>query len=165
MVQIKTRKVLLMIGLGIALLLICIAVVYVIDMHFSLDPWGDGDVNALWSFLVGSLLFPGAFRRYRAGRQAERKVHWYQRLDLLMCLIGLAFGLVFAESVWQKWFEFNLIHDTASTDSWFYVAMVIALIAVYSCWIFLIILLFYQAIKQSMQSKKDPSSNNLKSAE
>ena len=165
MSRIDKRKFALMIGLGVALLLICIAVVFIIDTHFSLDPWGDGDVEALWCFLVGSMFFPGALRRYRAGRQAERKVRWYQRLDLLACLIGLAFGLVFAESVVQKWFEFDLIHGIGSTHSPVFVALVIALITVYSCWIALVILLIYQAIKQNMQPKKDPASNNLKSSE
>jgi uncharacterized protein YacL len=156
MFRIEKRKFALVIGLGVVLLLICIAVVFVIDTHFSLNPWGDGDVEALWYFLVGSMFFPGALRRYRAGRQAERKVPWYHRLDLILCLIGLVFGLVFAESVVQKWFEFDLIHGIGSTHSPVFVALVIALITVYSCWIALVILLFSQMIKQIKQRKTEP---------
>jgi hypothetical protein len=165
MFRIDKRKRAFMIGLGVVILLICIAAVFVIDTHFSLDPWGDGDVEALWYFLVGSMLFPGALRRYRVGRQAERKVRWYQRLDLLLCLIGLAFGLVFAESVAQKWFEFDLIHGISSTHSPAYVALVVALITVYSCLLALVIVLIYQAIKQNRQPKKHSSLNDLKSSE
>ena len=155
MSRIDKRKFALMIGLGVALLLICLAVVFIIDAHFSLDPWGDSDVEALWCFLVGSLFFPGALRRYRAGRQAERKVPWYHRLDLIACLIGLVLGLVFAESVVQKWFEFDLFHGTGSTSSPVFVALGIALITVSLCWITLVILFIYQALKQNKQRKND----------
>ena|SRR5258708_40197661 len=106
MFRVETRKVVLMIGLGVALLIICLAVVFVIDTHLSLDPWRDDDVEMLWFFLVGSIFFPGALRRYRADRRAERKVPWYRRPDLLLCLIGLVSGPVFALSLVQKWFVF-----------------------------------------------------------
>jgi hypothetical protein len=66
MVRIEKKTIVLIMSLGIALMLLCIGVVFVIDTHFSLDPWGDGDVEVLWYFLVGSIFFPGALRRYRA---------------------------------------------------------------------------------------------------
>jgi hypothetical protein len=157
MVRVETRKVVLMIGLGIALLLICIGVVFVIDTHFSLDPWGDGDVGALWYFLVGSIFFPGALRRYRAGRQRERKVPWYHRLDLILCLIGLVCGLVFALSVVQKWVESILMRNNSPVIGEGSLAVLaIAVSTVTFCWIALVILLFYQMIKQIKQGKTEP---------
>lgn len=102
MIRIEKKKVALVIGLGAALMLICIGAVFVIDTHFSLDPWSDGDVEVLWYFLAGSIFFPRALRRYRAGRQGERKVPWYHRLDFILCLIGLVFGPVFVLSVIQN---------------------------------------------------------------
>lgn len=161
MVQVETRKVVLMIGLGVALLLVCIAVVFVIDVHFSLDPWGDGDVEMLWYFLVGSMFFPGALRRYRAGRQAERKVPWYHRLDLILCLIGLVSGLVFAVSVVQKWVWSVLTSDIGPPHPLIVTeghlrTLAITMTIIYLCWIAMVILLIYQALKQMKQWKKDP---------
>lgn len=160
MSRIDKRKFVLLIGLGVALLLICLAVVFIIDAHFSLDPWGDGDVEALWYFLVGSIFFPGALRRYRAGRQAERKVPWYHRLDLILCLQGLVFGLVFALSVVQKWVWSVLTSDIGPSHSPVFgegslIALAIAMTTVSLCWIALFILFIYQAIKQNKQRKKD----------
>ena len=157
MFRIEKRTFALMIGLGVALLLICIGIVFVIDAHFSLDPWGDGDVEALWYFLVGSIFFPGALRRYRAGRQGERKVPWYHRLDLILCLIGLVFGLVFALSVVQKWVDSVLMSNTSPVvGEGSLIALAIAVTAVNLCWIALVILSVYQMIKQIKQRKTEP---------
>lgn len=149
MFRIEKRKAALIVGFGIALLLICIGVVFVIDTRFSLDPWGDGDVEALWYFLMGCLFFPGALRRYRAGRQGERKVPWYHRLDLIGCLIGLIFGFVFALSVVQKWVASVLMtSNSPAVSEGSLTILAIAMIAVNLCWIALVILLLYQMIKQ-----------------
>ena len=160
MFRVETRKVVLMIGLGVALLIISLAVVFVIDTHLSLDPWRGGDVEMLWFFLVGSIFFPGALRRYRADRQAGRKGPWYRRPDLLLCLIGLVSGLVFAVSVVQKWFVFVFIKGIGSTHPPVFaqgllLALGMALFTVYLCWIALLTVLIYQAIKHNTQRKKD----------
>lgn len=157
MVRIEKRKIALMISLGIALMLLCIAVVFVIDTHFSLDPWGDGDVEVLWYFLVGSIFFPGALRRYRAGRQGERKVPWYHRLDLILCLIGLVFGPVFALSVVQKQVDSVLMsYNSPGVGEGSLTALAIAVTTVDLCWIALFLLFLYQGVKQNLQRKKDP---------
>ncbi len=156
MVRVETRKVILMIGFGIALMLICVAVVFVIDTHFALDPWGDGDIEVLWYFLIGSMFFPRALRRYRAGRQTELKVPWYRRVDLILCLIGLVFGPTFALSVVQKWVEFVLMNDNVMVFSEGGLrALDVAVITVNLCWIALTILLFYQMIRQIKHQKTD----------
>src|SRR5579884_711194 len=145
MIRIEKRKAALMISFGVALLLICIGVVFVIDTHFSLDPWGDSDVEALWFFLVSCIFFPGALRRYRAGRQGERKVSWYHRIDLILCLIGLAYGLEFVLSVVHKWVWSLFMSDTGSSRLLtILTALDIATIAVIFCWIALLVLALYQ---------------------
>jgi hypothetical protein len=153
MFRTDTRKLVLAIGLGAALLILCIAAHLIIDAHFSSDPRSDMDAEMLWFFLVGSVFFPGALRRYRAGRQAEQKIPWYRRLDLILCLGALVSGLVFALSVVQKWFEFVLIQGIGSTSSPVFSegrleALTIALLASYGCWIALLLLFIYQALKQ-----------------
>ena len=50
MSRFDTRNFALMIGLGVALLIVYLAVVFVIDAHFSLDPWRDDDADMLWYF-------------------------------------------------------------------------------------------------------------------
>ncbi len=161
MFRVNTRSITQMIGLGMALLIICFAGVFVIDTHFSLDPWNDGDVGALWYFLVGCMFFPGALHRYQAGRQAERKVPWYHRLDLILCLIGLVFGLVFALSVVHKWVWSLFMSDSGPSHSPAVSeaslrALDIAVIIVNLCWIALVIVLFYQMIKQIKQGETEP---------
>jgi hypothetical protein len=136
-----------------------LAVVFVIDTHLSLDPWRDGDVEMLWFFLVGSIFFLGALRRYRADRRAERKVSWYRRPDLLLCLIGLVSGSVFAVSLVQKWYVFVFIKGIGSTHAPVFnksllLALGIALFTVYFCWTALLTVLIYQAIKRNTQRKK-----------
>jgi len=158
MSQLIQRKTVLAIGLAMLLLLICMAIVFVIDTHFSLDPWSDGDIGALWYFFVGCIFFPGALRRYRTDRQGERKVPWYRRLDLIFCLIGLVLGLEFALSVVQKWVESVLMSNNSrviGTGS--VTALDIALITVTLCWIALTLLLFFQMIKQNKQQKTEPA--------
>lgn len=145
------KKIALMIGLGAALLGLCIAVVYVIDTHFSLNPWGDGDVEMLWYFVVGGIFFPGALRRYREGRQAEPKVPWYRHLDLILCLVGLVSGLAFILSVVQKWVESVLA--SAIVDQIYLTVLGLALVAVYTSWLALFILFIVQVIKQNKQGK------------
>lgn len=157
MVRIEKRKIALMISLGIALMLLCLGVVFVIDTHFSLDPWSDGDTEILWCFLLGSIFFPGALRRYRAGKQGERKVPWYHRLDFILCLIGLVSGLMFALSVVQKWVESVLMSaDSPVIGEGSLTALLIVMIIVDLCWIALIILLLSQMIKQIRQQKIEP---------
>lgn len=157
MFLLNRRKRVLVIGLGVVLLLICVAIVFVIDTHFSLNPWSDGNVEALWYFLIGCILLPGALRRYRAGRQGEQKVPWYRRLDLILCLIGLVFGLVFALSVVQKWVESVLMSTNfpiISTGD--LTALAIAWIVITLCWVALVVLLFFQMFKQ-IKSRKTTS--------
>lgn len=159
MFRIEKRKVPQIVGLMVVLIIISIAIVMVIDAHFALDPWGDGDVTMLWYFLMGSIFFPGALRRYRVARQAEQKVSWYHRPDLILCLIGLVSGLIFALSVVQKWFEFVFINDTGSPHSvafteGFLLALVIIRVVLYLCWIGLLIVLICYTINQSRQRKK-----------
>ena len=169
MFRVETRKVVLMICLGVALLLICIAVVFAIDVHFSLDPWSDGEVEMLWFFLVGSMVFPGALRRYRAGRQAERKVPWYRRPELILCLIGLVSGLMFAVSVVQKWvwsvstsnlgpsqpvIDLGLSQPLIIANGHLNV-LAIATATIDLCWFALVIVLIFQALKQNQQRKND----------
>lgn len=144
----------LLIGIGV-LLFISIAVVYAIDTHFSLNPWGDGDIEWLWYFLLGIIFFPGAFRRYRAGRQTEPRIPWHHRVDLMLCLLGLVFGLTFALSVVQKWIN-SLLMSGVVIDNRIFTVMAIVLSAVDLCWIVLFILLIYRAIKQSQLRKEDP---------
>ena len=153
MFRTDTRKLVLAITLGTVLLILCIAAALIIDTHFSSDPRYDDEAEMLWYFLVGSVFFPGVLRRYRAGRQAEQKIPWYRRLDLILCLGSLVSGLVFALSVVQKWFEFVLIHGIGSTPSLVFgegrlEALMIALTAFYGCWIALLLLFIYQALRQ-----------------
>lgn len=159
MVQVEKRTMVLIISLGIVLMLICIGVVFVIDTHFSLDPWGDDDVEVLWYFLMGSIFFPGALRRYRAGRQGEQKVPWYQRLDLILCLIGLVFGPVFALSVVQKQVDSVLMsYNSPGVGEGGLTALAIAVTTVNLCWIALFLFFLYQGVKQNLRRKKDPPS-------
>lgn len=159
MVRVTTRSHILLIGLGVALMGICFGVVFVIDTHFSLDPWNDSDVEALWYFLVGCIFFPGALRRYRAGRQGEPKVPWYHRLDLIGCLIGFAFGLEFILSGVRKWMWSLLMNDMHSpiVNEGSLRALDMAILMVILCWIILVLFLFYQKIKQIKQLKTEPS--------
>lgn len=152
MMRIEKKKVALIIGLGVALMFICMGVVFVIDTHFSLDPWSDGGVEALWYFLIGCIFFPGAFRRYRAGRQGEQKVPWYHRLDLLLCLTGLALGPAFALSVVQKQVDSVLKSSNSPIiGEGTLTALSIAVLSVHLCWIALFLLFLYQGVKQNLK--------------
>src|SRR5579859_6485439 len=158
MVQ-QDKRILMFIGLGVILLLLSLAVVFIIDTHFSLDPWADEDVDTLCYFLMGCIFFPGALRRYRAGRRTEPNISWYQRLDLVACLIGLVFGPMFALSVVQKWIDslFMLEPPPPILSHINFTALGIAWIILTICWISLLILFLYQTIKQKWPRKEDTS--------
>jgi len=107
---------------------------------------------------VGSIFFPGALRRYRAGRKGERTIPWYQRIDLILCLIGLVFGLMFALSLVQKWVWSVLMNNTAPpmVNERSLNILAVAVTSVDLCWIALIGVLFFQMVKQIKQRRTDP---------
>jgi hypothetical protein len=166
MVRRDTRKFVLMISFGVVLFILCAAVVFVIDTHFSLSPWGDEDATMLFYFVCGCIFFPGAFRRYKAGRKAEIKISWYRRPDFILCLVGLVSGLIFALSVLQKWVEYVLLHDDFvpfPLGRNFFTAEAIAIAVTYLSWLALLILFIYQGVKQKRNNRKEPPSNGLPS--
>ena len=157
MARIRKRKIALIVGLWIVIYLFSITVIYAIDTHFALNPWGDNDATILSYFLAGCFFFPGALRRYRRGRRGEQKIPWYHRPDFILCLIGLVDGPLFVLSVIQKWVDYILMSSDAriiSIDNLH--ALNIALVIVTICWLALNILMVYSLVKRNKKTKTKP---------
>lgn len=105
----RAKKVALLIGLIAVFLVVSMVVVNAIDTHYGgygIDVWHDRKLELLWLFLIGCLLFPNVFHRYRTLRRRERTIPWYRCLDLTLCLLALVSGLLFATIALQQWVIF-----------------------------------------------------------
>lgn len=70
--------------------------------------------------------------------------------------MGLVLGLMFALSVVQKWVDSVLMSNNSPViGEGSLTALSIAVITVDLCWIALVLLLFYQMIKQIKQAKDE----------
>lgn len=154
MLRNKKNELALLFGIA-APLPISMSVVYVIDTYLALNPWNNNDVQSFACFLAGIIFFPGALRRYRVERQSEHKVPWYQRIDLILCLIGLLFGPFFALSIIDRRLEF-LLFNGVIIDNRVFIALAILQSIIGVGQLALLMLVIYRAIRQSQSRKEDP---------
>jgi hypothetical protein len=165
MFQIDAKKTVLLIGSSGALLLVSIAVLFLINAHFGLNPWNVGEIGLLWCFLIGCMVFPRALHHYRREkRRGERSIAWYRYPDLVLCLLGFVSGLLFLLSLIQEWILSSDPHilqiapprTVIGLDPFFSIigsgghvnALMIAAAIINLCWFVVALVLLIQVFKQ-----------------
>ncbi len=130
-----------------------VAIAIILNVAFP-STSGSGLESSFFAFFfLGSIFFPGRLKKYREARRDGSKVTWYQRLDLLLCLMGVSAGPCFILSVVHRWFEFVLNNEAVSSSAmqsilrWM-TGVAIALIFCIVLWLALIVLVLIQGIKQ-----------------
>ncbi len=159
-------KIVLIVVSVLLLLACCIVAVLIIDSRLSVNPGtgSDNDVTFLFFFVLGCIFFPRAWHSYIVERRKKPTVVWYQRLNLVLCLIGLVSGLLFGSSVLQKWTLFVSMNNIAQYqssmlvgDSWLLVIVNFIAIIV---WVILLIVLVHQGVKRRKQRDVVATSDN-----